>query len=214
MIDFYVINLKERTDRKNEIIETFKNYQDINLIFVDAIRHENGPIGCFLSHKKCIQIAKDLNLKNIVVIEDDCLLLENFYERFINIKKFLDSKNDWKLFLGGATHCKKLLYKIKDSIEDLYFANNLATSHFMIYNNTCYDFFLNFDETKSPVDRCWNNKMDAIIPVPYLATQRKSYSDIAKCRNITIFRMINANNQFLINETNKPEFTVPTIELN
>ena len=53
------------------IIKTFGN--DFNLIRVDAIKHTNGHIGCFLSHKKCLQIAKELGLKNIIVMEDDCI---------------------------------------------------------------------------------------------------------------------------------------------
>jgi GR25 family glycosyltransferase involved in LPS biosynthesis len=51
MMDFYVINLEERTDRREQIINDFKSYKNIHLEFVKAIKHENGAQGCFLSHK-------------------------------------------------------------------------------------------------------------------------------------------------------------------
>ena len=85
------------------IIKTFGN--DFNLIRVDAIKHTNGHIGCFLSHKKCLQIAKELGLKNIIIMEDDCTLnllyKYNFSLKLLNINNFLDSYDNWDIFLGG-----------------------------------------------------------------------------------------------------------------
>lgn len=48
MIDIYVINLDERTDRLKRIYQDFKNF---NLIRVSAVKHANGHIGCLLSHQ-------------------------------------------------------------------------------------------------------------------------------------------------------------------
>ena len=79
-IDIYVINLKERADRYAKIKTKF-NFKSINLIFIEAIKNENGAIGCFLSHKKCIQYAKTSNMDKIIVIEDDCLPIGNDFEK-------------------------------------------------------------------------------------------------------------------------------------
>jgi len=43
-------------DRKN-LVQDFSIYKNINLNFIEAIRHQNGAIGCFLSYKKCIRMA-------------------------------------------------------------------------------------------------------------------------------------------------------------
>ena len=72
-------------------------FSEYNIIPVEAIKHIEGYKGCFLSHKKCIQIAKEKNLKYIIVLEDDCLPLENFSKRFENIISFLDSYDNWDL---------------------------------------------------------------------------------------------------------------------
>ena len=71
MLDIYVINLSERTDRWEQIITELGT--DFNLIRVNAVKHEIGTIGCFMSHQKCIQIAKDNGLSSIIVAEDDCI---------------------------------------------------------------------------------------------------------------------------------------------
>ena len=59
MIDIYVINLADRPDRCEQIRKDFLEYTNINLIFIDAIKHSNGNIGCTRSFKKCVSIAKE-----------------------------------------------------------------------------------------------------------------------------------------------------------
>ena len=107
MIDIYVIHITDRDDRMKHIKNNFSKFSTINLIFVDAIKHEKGHIGCFLSHKKCIQIAKDNDMKRIIVIEDDCLPYEKFEERLSIIINYLDKNHDWDIFLGAVTFTKQ-----------------------------------------------------------------------------------------------------------
>lgn len=58
MIDIYVINLKKRNDRLNRVRKDFANY---NLIIIEAIEdiNQEGWKGCFKSHQKVIQLAKE-----------------------------------------------------------------------------------------------------------------------------------------------------------
>ena len=66
MIDIYVIHLADRPDRYEQIKNDFLTYTDINLIFVDAIKHNPGAIGYSRSFKKCVAIAKEKNLKKLI----------------------------------------------------------------------------------------------------------------------------------------------------
>ena len=45
MIDLYVINLKERTDRKEQISKDFEGNTNIHLEFIEAVKHDNGAQG-------------------------------------------------------------------------------------------------------------------------------------------------------------------------
>jgi GR25 family glycosyltransferase involved in LPS biosynthesis len=181
MFDLYVINLEERKDKLEHIVN---NFSDFNLIRVDAIKHQNGAHGCFLSHKKCIKMAKDKNLKNIIVIEDDCVKNSeiNFLNKVTNIMNFLNVYEDWDIFLGASntTEGKDIIKKISYEKEKIYQINRGFTTHFMIYNYTSYDFFLNADINRCPIDKCWHNNLRALTILPFIAYQLSGISDIHK----------------------------------
>jgi hypothetical protein len=199
MLDIYVINLEERKDRLEHIKKYFSEY---NIIPVEAIKHIEGYKGCFLSHKKCIQIAKEKNLKKIIVIEDDCLPLDNFSERLENIIKFLESYNNWDLLIGGGFHiCPfHIQGKINMSTENLYKINGGYCMHFVIYNYTSYDYFLEQDISR-PIDHTWQNNLQCIVPVPFIATQLDNFSDISNSIQTIFSRRIKLNNSRLLKYT-------------
>ena len=194
MFDIYVINLKEREDRMKKIMILFK---DFNIIRVDAIKYIPGSIGCFLSHQKCIKIAKEKKLSNIMVIEDDCIdFNENFdinnskefTKRLSNIKNTLDNAplTSWDIFLGG---CGKVFYdniigKTKLGSIDLDFAqvSKAYGTHMICYNSSSYDFFLEYDPINIkpfiPIDAYWSNSLKALVCVPFIVSQDDGRSDI------------------------------------
>ena len=204
-MDIYVINLIERKDRLEHIK---KNFLEYNIIPVEAIKHIEGYKGCFLSHKKCIQIAKEKKLKYIIVIEDDCSPLENFTKRLDNILFFLDSYDNWDLLLGGGFHiCPfHIQGKIQNSDENLYKINGGYCTHFVIYNNTSYDYFLDQDISR-PIDHTWQNNLQCIVPVPFIATQFDNFSDISNSIETTFSRRIILNNKRLSNYTSVNNIT-------
>jgi len=184
MLDIYVINLSERTDRWEQIITELGT--DFNLIRVNAVKHEIGTIGCFMSHQKCIQIAKDNGLSSIIVAEDDCIKnpikKSNFVERLHNMKEFLNNYKNWDIFLGGCTKTttKDIITKVDCETDNIIQISKAATTHFMIYNSSCYDFYLDIDEDKYGyhVDRIWWGKKIALTSLPFLAYQQEGHSDI------------------------------------
>ena len=177
-MDLYVVNLIERTDRWEKIK---KRFPDFNIIRIDAIKHEDGIYGSFLSQRKCLQIAKDNNLPYICVLEDDCVPTNDFKERFGVIKEYLDTHHDWDIFLGGGTKIlkKNLVKKIQYKTEKFGVLRKMACAHMIIYNKKVYDFFLNM-KYHAPIDRSWWYKFTALVPSPFVATQDEGYSDIAK----------------------------------
>jgi GR25 family glycosyltransferase involved in LPS biosynthesis len=185
MLDIYVINLIHRNDRKEIILSCFSKYKSINLIFIEAIKHSNGTIGCLMSHQKCIEIAKTNNLDKIIVIEDDCSPVDRFEENLHDILNFLDENNDkWDIFLGGTCNIEINNKNIQEVIplknKHLLSINNGSTTHFIIYNRSSYDFFLYYIPDGIAVDNIWWNKLRCLLVVPYIAFQRASSSDIVK----------------------------------
>ncbi len=184
-LDIYVINLNKRQDRMEKIYNRFQSH--FNIIRVEAIENENGALGCFLSHQKCIRIAKELGLSNILVLEDDCeplISIDLFEKQLVQIKNYLDSKDDWNIFLGCANKIRysNILSKIPDSKLDgfnLYIVNFGKTAHLIWYNNKTYDYYLGLTYSENlPIDRVWHGVFNAIVIIPFITTQSDDYSDI------------------------------------
>jgi len=202
MIDIYIINLKKRIDRLDKIKENLKNY---NLHIIEAIEDKEGWIGCFKSHLKCIQIAKKLKLKYIIVIEDDCEIVskESFNNNLILILEYLNKNiNNWNIFLGGVTGVWEFnnLIKLSDDLN-LININSGKTFHFCIYNSNCYDFFLN-QKINIPIDKCWHNKLICVLSIPFIAIQYSNYSDIEN-KIVNYDSRFNNIEKYIIKELNK-----------
>lgn len=198
-LDVYVINLNERTDRWKHIIKQFNN--QVNLIRVEAIKDKDGVIGCFKSHKKCLKIAKDKKLDQIIVIEDDCLLTKlyknDFNKKLTDIISFLKQYKDWDLFLGGATGIdnNNIVKKINNNKFNLLEINKGQTTHFMIYNKSSYDFIINAD-TNMPIDNVWYDKLRGLTIYPFIAQQLTGYSNIIN-RNVLYYRKFRKTEKLL-----------------
>lgn len=195
-IDLYVINLDERPDRWENIIKTFSN-QCFNIIRVKAYKENQGWIGCFKSHIECIRIAKNAGLKNILILEDDCIPysdIETFIIRIKIIKEFLDKINDWDIYLGGTVHIVPDTYKniITYKNEKFVEFNKAYTTHLICYNSKIYDYFLSIKPVL-PIDEIWHNKIKAIVSVPFIAKQLSGYSDIVQSNKSDDIRIETAN---------------------
>ncbi|GFH46224.1 hypothetical protein CTEN210_02698 [Chaetoceros tenuissimus] len=64
----------------------------------------DGMIGCFLSHRKCWQTCVELN-EPLLVLEDDVVLKDNFWEIASKVIYDLDKKQEWDILLLGALGC-------------------------------------------------------------------------------------------------------------
>lgn len=198
MIDFYVINLDERVDRWEKINKTFSDY---NLIRVSAVKHSEGHIGCFLSHKKCIQYAKDKDMDYIIVLEDDCEPFESkitFDSNLTKIIQFIKNNDLYDIYLGGVFKEGWLnsLKKINYSELKLFEINFGYCAHFVIYTKKSYDFFLNH-KMDEPIDHVWHDNLNAIISLPFLATQDGIISNISKSTTDYKKRIFETNKRLL-----------------
>jgi GR25 family glycosyltransferase involved in LPS biosynthesis len=185
MDNLYVINLESRIDRMKNFYKIFSD--KFNIIRIDAIHNTDSWKGCFESHLKCIKYAKDNNLKYIMVMEDDCMPMNNnWYKSLINIKQnIFDKKNDWDIFLGGSSKTfMKNIHKYDYSDHNIYNIESTYSTYMIVYNHTSYDFFLN-SEIILPIDIIWHKKLRCILPIPFLFTTMNSKSDIDdKCLDV------------------------------
>jgi len=77
------INLEHRKDRLAHVQQELAKLNITNGTRFNAIKTANGAVGCTLSHIKCLEQAKELQLPYVFICEDDicfkdpALLLQN-----------------------------------------------------------------------------------------------------------------------------------------
>ena len=90
----YYINLKYRIDRKKQIEKELNNFH-IKYERFDAIKHDIGIIGCGLSHLAVLEKAKELNLKNVLIFEDDFKFIVDENTFWNEMNKFFNKNIDY-----------------------------------------------------------------------------------------------------------------------
>jgi GR25 family glycosyltransferase involved in LPS biosynthesis len=116
----YCINLDERTDRWEHCLVEFEKLGiSDRVIRFSAIKPKHderwnrctkwgnrwkyplvGAVGCAESHKAIIELAKENNLNNVLVLEDDFVVCENWKHNLETAIKELQGRN-WHIFYLG-----------------------------------------------------------------------------------------------------------------
>ena len=140
----FVINLKKREDRKDNITNLFKNEKVENYNFYEAydgsqielnleikklflnndFNNRKNIIGCALSHYNLwLDLIKEKNIDYYVIFEDDITLADNFINYFKEINHLVSSKiNKIDLLLLGYHRYEKINYQ--EIIEVIDFNKN------------------------------------------------------------------------------------------
>lgn len=92
------------------------------------------------AHKNIIKHAKEKNLKNVLVLEDDTLFIDNGVNNLYNALEQIQSIKDWEvLYIGGDSNDSKFEYVGKNLVK----VKNISCCHAYIINNNFYDTVLN-----------------------------------------------------------------------
>ena len=202
----FCINLDDRQDRWKECCDIFNKYEINNKVerfpafkFIHQdpqLLKAMGQIGCSMSHFAITKKAKEQNLKNYLVLEDDFSFEYELEILFNHLNKsILDLPNDWDMFyLGGNLDSSYGVFPIEKWSPNLYKLNSCHTTHAFSVNNKIYDLILEKSpkmENESIIK--WYNENTVIdvyfskhilsknkcfIANPLLSFQRPSFSNI------------------------------------
>lgn len=178
-----VINLEERTDRRVQIQKQLTWLPSDKIIFVKAIRHENGKLGCALSHIKALELAQNNRWKNVLILEDDMIWVNEHYRAGIQQLHRLMSSKKWNIILLGA-----LFYEVSHDGE----LSNACGAHAYLIKSTYYNRLSSHwkqnlpgkDKLYNAIDLTWHDLMKKdknwFLVLPILCIQSAGYSDIGK----------------------------------
>jgi GR25 family glycosyltransferase involved in LPS biosynthesis len=187
--NIYVINLKERVDRRIHIENEMKKINCNQYKVVDAIngnieynptKLKNGMYGLVKTYLMIFDdwIKKDND--NIMIIEDDCLFVENFNQK---LKTYITNvPHDWDMLYFGANHNYHMgmkTLKINDFCIKL---NNSYSAHCLILKKNVFtdliDNIKNYTIENDVMLANLQKKYNAYSSAELLATQISSYSNI------------------------------------
>jgi glycosyl transferase family 25 len=186
----FYINLISRPDRK-EYVENQLKTIGINAERFNAIRLENGAIGCSSSHLKCLQIALNNNWDHVFICEDDITFLnpDLFITQF---NCFLENITEWDVVLFGGNIIppyKKINDTCVQVIKCQTTTGYLVNKHYipiLIKNiETSINLLMKYPDKHVlyAVDRFWfylQEKDKWFLITPLTVVQKPGYSDIEK----------------------------------
>lgn len=146
----FYINIDKRTDRKY----TFeKHMQKYNLEFerFSAIKDNFGAFGCAKSHLSILKNAKNNNLENVIIMEDDIAFDLSPEMLDDKLKLIFDNELDFDVFHLSYR------YRISDDVQGIDYLKKLSYCHYCscyIINKKCYDEIID----------CWEKSLLLLSP--------------------------------------------------
>lgn len=193
--DVFYINLDYREDRKKLFEERAEKIglkakrfsgivpNDEDVTYINSNNKDNRrkwKIGCTLSHRAIVELAKNNNYSNVLIFEDDCIFLENFIEKAqlcVNELKNID----WDLmYFGGQPN--QYATKVSDNLATIE-NGGIYSTHAYAINHTFYDKMLAVGENLfDTIDILYlnysSNERKLIASKDILAVQDVTYSDL------------------------------------
>ncbi|HCM62005.1 MAG TPA: glycosyl hydrolase family 25 [Morganella sp. (in: Bacteria)] len=150
------INLAKRTDRRENIEFQLKKMAvpPEKIIRFEAIEHDEGALGCAMSHVAVLTMAKENDWQNVLILEDD-MVFNDDDESHDRINYFFSSlvSTNWDVgFLSGSyfriAQIKECFYKA----SCVYLANSYIVNHHY-YDELIDVFDVSIDQMNKGVNR-------------------------------------------------------------
>jgi glycosyl transferase family 25 len=187
----FYINLEHRIDRK-EHVQIELNNIGIKAERFNAIKMDNGAIGCSMSHLKLLQDALKNKLEHVLIVEDDIKFLnpDLFKSQF---NKFIENNgNNWDVILLAGNNMPPY-QKIDDTCIKVSRCQTttgyLVNGHYIKVLTQNVKMGLTHllqkpdEHAKFAIDKFWfvlQNNSKWYLITPPTVVQREDYSDIEK----------------------------------
>jgi glycosyl transferase family 25 len=198
------INMDARADRRSALLKEFDRvgFPNDKIIRFPASSYNGCPnSGCLLSHANVLEMAYDMDLQNVLILEDDFVFIDDIQKIHADIKTFFELNISWDVVM--LTTCaavvseptNQLISKISSSGNG---AGYLVNRSMMLELSTLF---------KSNVENLYSTKQHwvyqndilwkTIMPSSqwymfnhYLGYQKEGYSDLSQDQKIAIVPQI------------------------
>jgi GR25 family glycosyltransferase involved in LPS biosynthesis len=176
-IPTYVINLPERTERRQHILKEFHGRSEFDVTIVEAVKKDIGALGLWLSIRNIIQGALEQDHDVIVICEDDHEFTAHYSaDSFIkSIYRAYALHADF--LIGGTGHFK---YALPFS-PFLSWVSHVQSTQFIVVYRKFYEAILHepFDDTVVADLFLSDMTSNKYLFYPFISRQRDfGYSDV------------------------------------
>lgn len=187
----FYINLESRTDRKEQVEEQLRNVGLTCAQRFNAVKVEDGRVGCSMSHLKCLSIAKENKWDHVLICEDDIEFLNPGL--FINqMNRFLSRHANWDVVLLAGNNLPPY---IRDGDECIKVGQCQTTTGYLVHGHYYDTLIENIKNSivkllREPdkhfnyaIDKYWfslQQRDNWYLLTPLTVVQREGYSDIEK----------------------------------
>lgn len=181
-IPTYIINLPERIERREHIIQQFESRTEFNITIVEACKHDIGFVGLWLSFRKVIRQAIDNDDDVIIVCEDDHEFTPH-YSKDLLFEAIFQAHCYGCDYLNGGTG--KFWVAVPVS-GNLFWSNHFLSTQFIVVFRKFFQKVLDepFDETIINDIRISQMTGDKMIIFPFISNQKDfGYSDVTPLHN-------------------------------
>jgi GR25 family glycosyltransferase involved in LPS biosynthesis len=144
--DMLCLHLPEYTKRADDFLQGDTH----GFTFFSGLRHRLPWVGCALSYKYMMMLAKKHQFPKITICEDDVEFFPDFGEEWSLIQKYLSSDfTDWDVFSGVMTDLHKearILAADRYNKRQYVITDRLISMVFNIYKKNIYDTIIAWDE--------------------------------------------------------------------
>lgn len=192
-IPVYVFNLKTRKDRLKHIRLQFKNRQEFNVTYMDAVYHKIGAVGLWKSICNAVRLAIERDEDIIILCEDDHEFTDNYNFEYLLNNIATAYTQGTELLNGGIAGFGNAIPIAKNRIHvDWFWGTQFIVIYKQLFNKILEYEFKDTDTADGVLSVLANNVQ---IMYPPISTQTDfGYSDISIQKDISTFQ----NNIFTI----------------
>lgn len=176
IIPTYIINLPERTERREHIQQQFRGRDEFDITIVEAFKHEKGAVGLWHTIRKIVQMAIDNEDDVIIICEDDHEFTDAYSKQSL-IKNIIEAGQQGAGMLAGGignfTHAVPLT-------ENRFWISSFWCTQFIVLYRNIFTPILNepFDSSVTADGLISDTVSNKMVLFPFISRQKDfGYSD-------------------------------------
>ncbi|MGN6439871.1 MAG: hypothetical protein ACTHMM_25315 [Agriterribacter sp.] len=181
-IPTYIINLPERTERREHIIDQFNGKKEFDITIINAFKHNIGAVGLWDSIRKIINMAIKNDDDVIIICEDDHEFTSEYCKDFL-LKNIIEAHEQGCEYLNCGTG--KFDFAVPVSPYRFWINQCLSTQFIVLYRK----FFQRileepYDDTVTADRKLSEMSRHKMVLYPFISLQHDfGYSDVTPVHN-------------------------------